>query len=181
MARLLFTYFSSGGEVMYDQITTELLKNGNDVFRLNINNTQYISFDYWGGKSFIKESNILVGILKFDPEIILNFNNSCHVDILNVVSKKCKLCVLDADNPEFFWNKEVFDKYKKRFCYLGLQSFSLNLYQSHISKEIQEGMNYLFFPLATSIKRENRILNKNVYRDQFFPSRQPCRLTKGIL
>jgi hypothetical protein len=38
---------------MYDAITNVLLKNGNNVFRLNINNPA-VSITKWGGDSIIK-------------------------------------------------------------------------------------------------------------------------------
>ena len=40
MAKVLISYFSDYGEAMYDAITDILIKNGNEIFRFNINNPQ---------------------------------------------------------------------------------------------------------------------------------------------
>ena len=80
MAKILISYFSDYGEAMYDAISDILLKNGNDVFRFNINNPA-VSITKWGGDCSISDKSVIKQITDFAPEIVLNFNHSLPHDL----------------------------------------------------------------------------------------------------
>lgn len=161
MANVLISYYSDYGEAMYDAITEVLLKNGNNVFRLNINNPA-VSITRWGGDSIINTSILLEQIKDFNPHIILNFNNSLPQNCYEILDKECRICILDADNPETFWNQNFYKTKKNRYLYLGFQSYSKKMYESSIDCQLEEGKNYLYFPPATVVKNQKLPQNKNI-------------------
>jgi len=109
MANILISYYSDYGEVLYDAISEELLRNGNNVFRLNINNPKVFR-SKWGGESEITDKALYNDIIKFSPDIILNFNHSFPQNCQLGLKTDCKICILDADNPETFWNKKLYQQ-----------------------------------------------------------------------
>lgn len=161
MANILITYYSDYGEVMYEAISKVLLKNGNNIFRLNINATE-VYITGWGKESHIISLDLLDKIKNFNPDIIFNFNNSMPSNCLDVINNSCKICIIDADNPETFWNQELLKKNSNKYYYLGLQSYSKNMYEKALGKTLQENANYLYFPPATIVKKEKLIQDKNI-------------------
>lgn len=174
MARILISYFSDYGEAMYDAITQELLKNGNSIFRLNINNSN-ISITGWGGESNVNNKQLYQDIVNFNPEIILNFNHSLPSNLVSVFNHNCKICIIDADNPETFWNKKLYKTNSYNYVYLGLQSYSKTMYEKSIGYKLTEGKNYLYFPPATIIKHIKIPQDKNIsfIGSNFFPIHIP--------
>ncbi|NQY43844.1 MAG: glycosyltransferase family 1 protein, partial [Legionellales bacterium] len=156
MARIAIFYFSDYGEVMYDAITKELLNLGNSVYRTNING--YIYFQEWGGDSKLKKNYDLKSLLSFKPELILNFNNSLPIEIANKIDSK--ICIIDADNPDTFWNKKYLNKNYQKYYFWGLQKYSYNLYKTFFPKLSSE--QYCFIPPATSLRRKQIKKNKNI-------------------
>lgn len=171
MARILITYFSDYGETMYDAITDFLRKNGNSVIRFNIN-CNAVEMDYWGGHSKLINDDILSEIKNFGPDLVLSFNNSCPVNLLE--SLNGVICVIDADNPETFFNKEYLLKNSERFKCLGLQSYSKEMYRKFFKNKFDEN-NYLYFPPATVVKSETLPLAFNIsfIGSNFFPLQIP--------
>lgn len=160
MAKVLISYFSDYGEAMYDAITDILIKNGNEIFRFNINNPK-VSITQWGGISKIVDESLLTQIKNFAPTIILNFNNSLPVNCFDLLPADCKICAIDADAPEVaFWNKENLEKYYEKYVFLGLQSYSREMYERFLNKKLES--NYLYFPPATVVKNESLEKNKNI-------------------
>lgn len=161
MARILISYFSDYGEAMYDAITDVLHKNGNDIFRLNINNSS-ITITKWGGKSQVNDKKLLNKIRNFNPEFVMNFNNCLPQNCYEILNEKCKICAVDADAPSVaFWNKEMIEKYFNRFVFLGLQSYSKKMYQDWLNVKLTD-KNYIYFPPATVVKNEKLKQNKNI-------------------
>ena len=174
MANIVISYFSDYGEAMYDAITNVLLKNGNNVFRFNINNPA-VSITKWGGKSLIKTKKLLDKIKDFKPDIVMNFNNCLPQNCYKILDKKCKVLVIDADAPEVaFWNKEMINKYLKQVVFLGLQSYSKKMYERYLGIKISE-KNYLYFPPATIVKNEKLKQDKNIsfIGSNFYPLEVP--------
>lgn len=172
MARIFISYFSDYGEAMYDAISSVLVGNGNDILRLNINIPE-VKRTYWGGESYLSDDGILAEIKIFNPEIVFNFNHSLPYNVYSILSETCKVCVIDADNPETFWNKDVLRKNKDEYVYLGLQSYSKSMYESFFSgKQIK---NYLYFPPATIVKNIELKQDKNIsfIGSNFYPLEVP--------
>lgn len=161
MAKILISYFSDYGEAMYDAISDILLKNGNDVFRFNINNPA-VSITKWGGDCKVNDKSVIKQITDFAPEIVLNFNNCLPKNCYDVLSKKCKILLLDADGPSVaFWNKNVIKKHFDMLMFLGLQSYSKIMYEDWLKKKLNN-KNYLYFPPATIVQNKKLKQDKNV-------------------
>ena len=172
--KILISYFSDYGEAMYDAITDILLKNGNEIFRFNINNPK-VSITQWGGISKIVDESLLEQIKNFAPTVILNFNNSLPVNCFDLLPADCKICAIDADAPEVaFWNKENLEKYYEKYVFLGLQSYSREMYERFLNKKLEN--NYLYFPPATVVKSESLEKDKNIsfIGSNFYPLSIPC-------
>ena len=161
MARILISYFSDYGEAMYDAITDVLHKNGNDIFRMNINNPK-VTITKWGEESQINDSNLLNKIRDFNPEFVMSFNNCLPQNCYDVLDEKCKICAIDADAPSVaFWNKDMIEKYFERFMFLGLQSYSKKMYEDWLGVKLTD-KNYIYFPPATIVKNKKLKQDKNI-------------------
>ena len=161
MARILISYFSDYGEAMYDAITDVLHKNGNDIFRMNINNPK-VTITKWGEESQINDGNLLNKIRDFNPEFVMSFNNCLPQNCYDVLDEKCKICAIDADAPSVaFWNKDMIEKYFERFMFLGLQSYSKKMYEDWLGVKLTD-KNYIYFPPATIVKNKKLKQDKNI-------------------
>lgn len=157
MAKILISYFSDYGEAMYDAISSVLTSNGNDVIRFNTN-TPFVKIDHWGGSSYLKNEQVLKRIVDFKPDLVFNFNNSLPVNVINRLEKKCKICIIDADNPSTFWNKENLAINKENYFFLGLQSYSKLMFEDFLSFNLVEYENYLYLPPATVVNNDKSLL-----------------------
>lgn len=156
MTRILIAYFAEKGEVMYDGISNSLLESGNDVMRINIKNQ---TAGLKNGNIAFSHVRILKKIEKFNPEVVLSYNNCLPINAIEII--KGDICILDADNPEYFWNKQYLVENKERFKYLGYQECSKKLYKNAFQLELNDS-NYLYFPAATTIKSKNIKQDKNI-------------------
>lgn len=174
MARILISYFSDYGEAMYDAICSVLRKNGNDIFRMNINNTS-VTITQWGGESRINDNTLLNKIHDFNPDIVLSFNNCLPQNCYEILDEKCRICAVDADAPSVaFWNKDMVEKYFDRFVFLGLQSYSKTMYEDWLGIKLTN-KNYLYFPPATIVKNKKLKQDKNIsfIGSNFYPLEVP--------
>lgn len=178
MSRVLVSYYSDYGETMYDAICDSLLKNGNDVFRYNINNAS-ITMDEWGGHCRIVDQELLERIKGFKADLVFNFNNSLPEGVEDVLPGTCKICLIDADNPTTFWNKESLLKKTEQYYYLGLQSYSKTMYEKYFHESMIPGKNYLYFPPGTNIVSEKLPQDKNIsfIGSNFYPLAIPEGVT----
>jgi hypothetical protein len=158
---ILLCYFSIGGTSYYYDFAEELVENGNNVICWNLYTAVY---------SKNNQSKIDERISDFNPDLIFSYNNICPEQVIRIT--KAKVLLLDADNPEFFSNKEIINKYD--FFYLGYQSKSKDLYKSILNADITD-KNYLFFPTATNFKKDDLMpkdinisfIGSNFYRNFF--------------
>ena len=160
MANILMSYFAELGEPMYDAVAETLLKNGNNVFRLNINNPS-VAAPRWGETSRIKDGELLKKICDFEPEIILNYNNSLPVNVYSSLNCSFTDCIIDADSINYFWNEDRLKETRDEHLYLGQQSASKPLYDKYIGTRLDDE-HYLYFPGATVINNRNEEQNKNI-------------------
>jgi len=162
MAKILISYYSDYGEAMYDAICDILKKNGNDIFRMNIN-TSEVQMTHWGGTSKIIDKKLIKEIEKFNPELIFSFNNCLPQNCYDLLSKNCKICVLDADAPDVaFWNKDIVKNNFEKYIWLGLQSYSKTMYERDLNEKLETNKNYMYFPPATVVKNEKLKIEKNI-------------------
>lgn len=160
MAKILICYFSEQAETTYDSISKVLVNNGNDLFRLNLKSKGF-NYKKFGDKSIYNNKRVIEDIINFSPDIVISFNNSLPQEIESQLSRKCKICIIDADNPEMFWNKDTLNLNKDKYYYLGMQKYSRELYEKFINIELTD-KNYIFFPPATLIKSEMLKQGKNI-------------------
>lgn len=159
MAKFLICYYSDYGETMYDTLFGILRDHGNDVFRFNIN-CSAIAINYWGGKTKVIDDRCIDEIKVFNPDVVLNFNNSLPIEVYEVLQGCAKVCIIDADNPDTFWNKDYLLDHKDELFYLGLQSYSKQMYESYLGSELKD--NYLYFPPGTAVKNQKIEQDKNI-------------------
>ena len=184
MANILISYFSDYGESMYDAISETLLKHGNNIFRININNKSFCITE-WGGESRVSDFDIINKIKLFKPDLVLNFNNSLPLEIYSSLNKKCQICILDADNPETFWNKAFLLNNKRKYKFLGFQSFSKNMYEKFLGIKLGSSK-FLYFPPATVVTNKKIVQDKNIsfIGSNFYPLSIPeekCFYSKNAL
>ncbi|MCR5620490.1 MAG: glycosyltransferase, partial [Treponema sp.] len=83
------------------------------------------------------------------------------INCFDILPRNCKICAVDADAPEVaFWNKSNLKKYYSRYIFLGMQTYSKEMYERYLSKNLES--NYLYFPAATVVKSENLEKDKNI-------------------
>ncbi|MFZ3073206.1 MAG: glycosyltransferase [Thermodesulfobacteriota bacterium] len=162
MAKVLICYFFGGSRrnipSLYDGLKDKFLENGNDVVLVNIDRyikRQGFSFSLDKGRlGFFKEK-----IDGFSPDLVLSFNNAFPAEMWDEVDGK--LCILDADNPEYFWNKEALKNKRERFFYLGFQRYSEQMYRSFFEGNFDLA-GYAYFPPATNVKAEKLPKTNNI-------------------
>lgn len=169
MSRILISYFSDYGETMYDAIVKELINQKNDILRININGIIY--YQSWGESSKLKDKDILHKVIKFRPELVLNFNHSLPKEISKSIN--CPNCIIDADNPETFWNKKYLIKNRNKYLYIGLQKYSKEMYKKFFS--VANLRNYLFLPPATTVQGQKlkKKFNISFIGSNFYPFKIP--------
>ncbi len=159
-ANILISYFSEMGETMYDAITDVLLKNGNNVFRLNINNSS-VRAPVWGEDSKMVDDPLLKQIVQFEPEIILDFSNCLPTNVRSAIGTDCRHCIIDGDSVNYIWNRKDLMETKENRLYLGQQSASKGMYEEFLGMELDDE-HYLYFPGATVIQRKPEVQDKNI-------------------
>lgn len=160
MANILLSYFSDYGESFYDALADTLIQHGNNVYMLNTN-SPYISITVWGGESKVIDDGLIQTIVNFNADIIFNFNHSLPRNLYNFLHPNCKICILDADNPETFWNKDILYKNKHKYYYLGFQSKSAEIFSHYLEIDMSNS-NYLYMPGATGMYSKNIPIERNV-------------------
>jgi hypothetical protein len=167
MAKILISYFSFDDvDVTYDSIARELKNNNNDVLKFNISGI----IDFNG----INDSNLtnefyLKKIKEFNPDIVFSFNNSFPPNLSKILD--CEIFIFDADNPNFFWNKEYLLKNIDRYKFIGMMSGSKKIYENFLGRELNQD-EYLYVPPASAMKSENlqKINNISFIGTNFFPN-----------
>ena len=157
---ILFCYYTPGGTSYYYDFAEDLLKSGNRVMHWNFH------YEKFEGKNM---QYILEKLNGFKPDLIFSYNNICPEDVLKKFS--IPTLILDADNPEFFHNKNIINKYEFLY-YLGYQSCSKDLYKRVLGAKITDD-NYLYFPTATNFQSNRKtpsdinisFIGSNFYRD----------------
>ena len=138
---ILICYYSIGGTSYYYDFAEEFLKSDNNILHWNL---------YYATYNAKNKNKILEKISGFKPDLIFSYNNICPEDIVREM--KVPVLILDADNPEFFQNKEIINKYDYLY-YLGYQSNSGELYKKILNVDVNK-QNYLFFPTATNFHND---------------------------
>ncbi len=154
MSKILVCYYSENGEVFYDSFSNKLKDLGNEVLQWNTCN--YIK-GAWGDTCTLIDQSIEIEINDFKADIIFSFNNAFPSELVPYTSGK--ICLLDADNPQYFWNKNFIENNIDKFIFLGFKKCSKEFYENYFKKEIKK---YFYFPAATFIQPKTKIIDKNI-------------------
>ncbi len=158
MANVIVAFWTENGRVMYDAISDNLHRNGNNVMYLDMHD--FISFSAWGTTYTISQEDkeyLTKKISRFKPDLILSFNNIFPHEF--VIKLGCPICVIDADTPNMgFWNRDILKENKDRYVFLGLQKASEQFYKDAFG-EIKR---YLFWPPATMMQNTHQEPNINI-------------------
>lgn len=161
MAKVLVSYFSEYGDSTYIGIRDELLKNGNDVFLVNWKHLIKDSSEWQETHIKNEHIGIIEDIIKFAPDLVFNFCFCCPTEIIDKLS--CPICVIDADNPNCFWNKKHFIKFMDApNCYFwALESSTKKKIENFTGKKIPKNR-LMFAPMATSLHKKVLPYKRNI-------------------
>ena len=119
MARILLSYYRGTNPgnykdplCFYDGLIKKLVENGNDVLAINT-----VNFTLWGSNKLINnkdEEDILVKVKKFDPELIITFQNAVPDFILNSYPR-VPLVLWVYDEPGFIFEKKYVKENIKKY------------------------------------------------------------------
>jgi hypothetical protein len=137
----------------YDSLSFELANYGNNVLLLNTNPYGAV----FGGAFDLPNEDLLASVAKFNPDIIIAFNNQICKSILKITS--CPVLVNDADGVDFFANRQLFSVYKDRYFFLTYyEAWSKNKLKS-----LNIGNNKIInIHMATSVKPEKKEKEHNI-------------------
>ena len=157
MANVVVCYYSENGESFYDAFCGKLKDIGNNVFQFNTKN--YIKSTTWGDEFSLLPVGfkVISRIKKFKPDLIFSFNNAFPTEVIDDFS--CPICLWDADDPQFFWNKEYLKQNLNRFTFLGFKECSRDFYERTFKGKIK---NYYYCPAGTFCKKENMKIKHNI-------------------
>ena len=123
MSKILISFFSGISQndetqvpPFYDGLSKALTRNGNKVLLLVTNDFLPQAWNGYNKPSRYHKSYVHNKIKEFDPDLIINFNNSFIEDVENIVS--CPIIVWDSDSFQFFNEKEKLIKNKDRYTFL---------------------------------------------------------------
>lgn len=137
----------------YESFVKELEKCGNDVLLLN-----RILFTDAYFRSYIKEYEdfLIQEIKKFNPELIIAFNNQIFECVLE--NTNCPVALFDADSSYLFSSKDCISKYIDRYS-------MVTHYEEWESVYSEMGFSsdrVCSIKIATSCQKEDREKNKNI-------------------
>ena len=135
MSKILITFFSGishNNETQvasfYDGLSKALTRNGNKVLLLVTNDFLPKAWNGYNKPSNYHKNYIHNKIKEFDPDLIINFNNSFIEDVENIVN--CPIVVWDSDSFQYFNEKEKLIKNKDRYTFLTFSSHGKKDYEN---------------------------------------------------
>lgn len=172
MSNVVLTYYSDYGESFYNSLKEELLGAGNNVLQLNLNNSIfYVSG--WAGETDVLSEAAFNEIRRFEPDLFISFNNSLPKSVFEEYKGKRPILVIDADNPNTFFNKEYLLKDYEYLTFGGLQLESKELLVKTFG--ILDELQYFFLPAATSMTNRQLDAKYNIsfIGSNFYPVNFP--------
>ena len=159
MAKILVCYYhpiieedASKTFCFYDSLSIELKNHGNDVLLFNLSGCKV---DAVGEE--IKDKNLIhTQIREFSPDLAIAFNNQIFEGIFDVVD--CPVACWDADSLDKFACKDFLKRNIEKYT-------MITSYEGFINDYINFGFNKKnvhYIPLATSVRKENLIPDKNI-------------------
>lgn len=137
---------------LYDSMFSELKDAGNKLLLMNMS---IFKKDYFSAKIH-DEDNVVNKIKKFNPEVVITFNNQVFDKLFNITN--CPIALFEADAYEFFSCKELLHKNINRYTlFINCKEWTDKYVDLGFSKN-----QIHFMPVATSVKQENLPLDKNI-------------------
>lgn len=140
----------------YESLSKELIDNGNDVFAINmILYKRYYEATF--NKNTKSANEIIAKIKKFNPDIIIAFNNQIVEDI--ILATNCPILLAEADDVSRFSGRGLVNKYLDRYY---MVSFSPGFeWVRYVDLGFTKDK-IIFLHMATSIQREDIPKDKNI-------------------
>lgn len=143
MARILLSAFSNvtwTKEKYHDSfvegLSNALKRCGNEVFMVRVN--EFVEHPVTSNiYSFVNKKKLIEDIDKFNPELIITFNNSFPCEEF-VTKTNCPILLYTADGCDFFAFKNLISAYRERYVFLNLNESvygALKRYYPYIKEE----------------------------------------------
>lgn len=156
MSNVVLTYYSDYGESFFNSLKDELLSEGNNVLQINLNNSMfYVSG--WAGETDLLSEATFNEIRRFEPDLFISFNNSLPKSVFEEYKGNKPILVIDADNPNTFFNKEYLLRDYEYLTFGGVQLESRELLVKTFG--ILDEFGYFYLPAATAM-RNKRLSSK---------------------
>ena len=135
MSKILISFFSGfyhNDEIQvgtfYDGLSKALIRNGNKVLLLATDDFLPIAWNGYNRPSRYHKHYIHNKIKKFDPDLVITFNNSFIEGAEHIVN--CPSIVWDSDTFKYFNEKEKLIKNKERYTFLSFSTQGIKDYQN---------------------------------------------------
>jgi len=144
----------------YEAISLEFQKRGHRVLNLITNN---FIVDPWNGEntpiSNDEEKRVLSSLKKFNPDLIISFNNSKLDKVVKFFD--CPIVICEADTPEYFSSKKDLKRNSDRYYYF---YFTKNGKKKIISQYGASEKKIFYISNATAVKNKaERKINDIVF------------------
>lgn len=156
MAKIFISFFNgitdfnnqNAMPCFYESFLSEFQKNGNDIF--------YYENKLWGKDFSQAPKNFINKIKKFNPDLIILFNNCCF-DLSKYFD--CPIIIWEVDSPIYFSNKKKISENPNRYIFVTAQTSSQKIIQNIFGADKK---NICYLPFATSIMAENIPQTNNI-------------------
>lgn len=151
MAKIFISFFDGISDPLnpnamschYESVLKGFKDSGNDIL--------YFNHKIWG-KNFGKAPKKFINeIKKFNPDLIILFDNRCYEDVSDYFY--CPIIIWEADSYLYFSNQEKIKKNPDRFYYIVGQTILEKKIKDYFNIKNKNQIYYL--PSATSIIAEN--------------------------
>ena len=159
MANILFLYYQPivGDSpynlvCLYDSMFSELKNQGNNLLLINMS---VFKKNYFS-PTIVNKNDIISRIKKFNPELVITFNNQVLDKLFDIID--CPIILMDADSYDFFSCKELLHKNISRYTMITLCN---DWAKDYINLGFSPDKVH-YVPVATAIKKEDLPLDKNI-------------------
>jgi hypothetical protein len=111
----------------YESILNEFKKHGNDIL--------YFQHQVWGKDLGKTPKEFLQKVKKFNPELIILFDNRCYCDLYKFFD--CPIIIWEADSCLYFANQNEIRNNPNRFHYIVCQTYLIKKIKEILIKFIK--------------------------------------------
>ena len=175
MSKILISFFSGlyhNDEIQvgtfFDGLSKALIRNGNEVLLLATDDFLPVAWNGYNRPTRYHKNYIQSKIKKFDPDLIITFNNSFIEGVERIVN--CPIIVWDSDTFQYFNEKEKLIENKDRYTFL---SFSTQGIKDYKKVGIEKSFLVKIGSEVQSKKMEKKY-NISFIGNPFFNSTEKC-------